>query len=61
MKIKVWCNNGANIHSKRQEVIDLERAWGITNEEWHAMPDKEKDEMVKDWMWERLDYGWEDA
>lgn len=61
MKIKVWCNNGANIHSKRQETIDLEDNWNISGEEWNEMSDDEKDELVQEWAMERFEYGWDEA
>ena len=59
MKVEFWCNNGANIHSKRTETFDM-GGWGISDEEWREMSDDEKYEMVKEWMYERLDYGWKE-
>lgn len=61
MKIKVWCDSGANIHSAREEVVDLERDWGISDEDWDAMTDDEKDQAVNDWANERLEIGWSEA
>ena len=34
MKVKFCCNSGANIHSCREEVIDLDEDLGISDEEW---------------------------
>lgn len=58
MKIKVWCDSGANIHSCREGEIDLENDWGITDEEWGKMSDNEKNEAVTDWAYENLEIGW---
>lgn len=62
MKIKFWCDNGAsiwcdngdNIHSKRESVMEWD------DEDWNSMTDSEKDEAVREWMWENLDYGWKE-
>lgn len=61
MKIRVWCDSGANIKSSREAVIDIEWQWGITDEEWNEMPDDDKDKLVEEWAWERLSIGWEAA
>jgi hypothetical protein len=58
-KIRLYCDSGANIHSSRQEVIDLKKDWNIGPEEWAEMSDSEKEEIVKDWAYERLEIGWE--
>lgn len=58
MKIKVWCKSGANIHSTREAIIDLEKDWGISDEEWNEMLDGDKEEVVNEWAWERLEIGW---
>jgi hypothetical protein len=55
MKIKVWCNNGASIHSRRQEVIE------IPDDEWADMSEEERNTMAREWVDERLDWGWEEA
>jgi len=33
MKIRFWCDSGANIHSCREEVANIEQL-GFTEEEW---------------------------
>lgn len=60
MKLKLYVDSGANIHSKRTETIDLEKDWGLTDEDWSDMTEKEKDEMVQQWVWERASYGFEE-
>lgn len=59
MKVKFWCDSGANIHSCRKETVDLEK-WGISDDDWLAMTDKDKDELAREWAYERLEYGWDD-
>lgn len=58
MKIKVWCDSGANIHSRRESVIDISE-WGLSDEEWAELSDDEKYEAVRDWANDRLEMGWE--
>lgn len=60
MKIEVWCNSGANIHSERSEIIDLEKDWGISDEEWKEMSEKDKYKSVEEWAWQRLEIGYRD-
>jgi hypothetical protein len=58
MKIRVWCNSGANIHSKHEEVIDL-ADWGLSDEEWEVMPEEEKFKFAEEWAYNAgLEIGW---
>lgn len=57
MKIEVWCDSGANIHSRRKEVFDLEDDFGITEEEWNDYTEKQKYELAEEWANDRLDIG----
>lgn len=59
MKVKFCCNSGANIHSCREEVVDLEIEYKISDDEWDKMEDDEKWELVKDWADNRLEIYWE--
>ena len=59
MKVKFYCDSGANIHSCREEVVDLVEEWGMTKEEWEALNEDEKLELAKEWAYERLDIGME--
>jgi hypothetical protein len=59
MKIKFWCDNGANIHSERKDIFTPEDL-GYTEEDWAEMTEDEKQEVVKDWALERFDYGFEE-
>lgn len=60
MKIKVMCDSGANIHSCRTEIIDVEKDWGITDEDWNSFTDEEKFNLVKEWAEQRLSIDWEE-
>lgn len=59
MKLKIWLDSGANIHSKRETTIDLDEL-GHTEQEWAEFSDKEKEEEVKLIAFETLDWGWEE-
>ena len=58
MKIKVWCDSGANIKSSREEIIDTQEEWGISDVEWNTLSEEERHELVMEWAWERLEVGW---
>ena len=55
MKFKVWCDSGANTHSCRQEEIDID----ISEEDLAAMSEDEQEEMLKEYAFEKLGWGWE--
>lgn len=57
-KFKVWCDSGANIHSNREQMIDLE-ILGV-EDEWDSMTDDQRDEVMKDVAWDRLDWGYQE-
>ncbi|MDT3584889.1 hypothetical protein ROL70_07775 [Cronobacter sakazakii] len=59
-KFKVWLDSGANIHSKYEQVVDLEDGLGISDEEWEKMDDEGKNEVMKEIAWERMDWGFEE-
>ncbi|EOD9472352.1 hypothetical protein ACKJUG_000911 [Cronobacter sakazakii] len=59
-KFKVWLDSGANIHSKYEQVVDLEDDLGISDEEWEKMDDEGKNEVMKEIAWERTDWGFEE-
>ena len=56
-KIKYWCNSGANIHSCRKGTTTLDEL-GLTEEEWHAMSDEDRDNLMRDIALDRLDWGY---
>ena len=59
MKIKYWCDSGANIHSCLKGQVDLYEEEGISDEEWEEMPYEAKEEIMKDYAFAKLDWGWE--
>ncbi|ELY5887230.1 hypothetical protein SNN87_001302 [Cronobacter sakazakii] len=59
-KFKVWLDSGANIHSKYEQVVDLEDDLGISDEEWEQMDDEVKNEFMKEIAWDRMDWGFEE-
>lgn len=57
MKLRIWLDSGANIHSKR-EVITSPDELGLTDEEWREMSEDEKEVMMRDVAFEQSDWGW---
>lgn len=57
MKLRIWCDSGANAHSKREEVISLEDIC-LTKEEWDEMDEKQREEVVKEVAFAALDWGY---
>ena len=60
MTITLWCDNNANSQSKKTWTVDL-ADFGVTDEEWAEMTEDEKEELLKDEVWQTFDWGWEDA
>ena len=56
-KIKYWCDSGANMHSCRKGTTTLDEL-GLTEEEWHAMSDEDRDNLMRDIALDRLDWGY---
>lgn len=59
MKLRIYCDSGANIHSKWEDVYDLEDL-GMTEEEWKEMSEQDREALVKPIALDRLDWGWEE-
>jgi hypothetical protein len=57
MKIKYWCDSGANVYSCRMGETTLEEL-GLNKQEWDAMTEDEQDEIMRDIACERLDWGY---
>jgi hypothetical protein len=60
IKIKVWCDSGANIHSCRSATLEPSD-WGYTEEEWEDLSEDEKEDLALQWAWERLDIGFRET
>lgn len=61
MKVVFCCDSGANIHSRRKEVIDTVVDLGMEEGEWESMSDEDRQKMVEEWAWERLEIFWREA
>lgn len=60
--IKFHCNSGANIHSCRTATIDTVKNLGLEEGEWESMSEEDREAVVEEWAWQRLEiYYTEDA
>jgi hypothetical protein len=59
MKIRFFCDSGANIKSCRREVMDTEDI-GYTAEEWRELTEDDKQKAAEEWAWDRLEIGFEE-
>ncbi len=60
MKVKFFCDNGANIHSELKETIDIESYFGFTDDDWNAMSEDEKYKLVEGWAMEKFSFWFEE-
>lgn len=58
-KFKVYLDSGANIHSRYEATVDLEDL-GLESEEWDDMSDEERQEIMREVAWERMEWGFEE-
>jgi len=56
MKIEVWMTLGLQV--KREEIIDTEKDWLISGEEWVEMDEADKYTLVQEYMMNFLDFGY---
>lgn len=54
-KVRFCCNSGANIHSCRSEVFDTVADLGLEEGEWEEMDEDDREKMVEEWAWDRLE------
>jgi hypothetical protein len=59
-RIRLYVDSNANIHSKREEVYDLEKELGITPEEWEKMTEDEKEKMFFEMVCDLIEWDWEE-
>lgn len=52
----VWLDSGANHSSKMSEVVSLSEL-GITSEQWDAMSEKDREDVMRDVAFNRSDWG----
>ena len=57
MKLRIWCDSGANAHSKREEIISLEDIC-LTKDEWEKMDEKQREDAAKEVAFAQLDWGY---
>lgn len=61
MKVKFYCDSGANIHSCREsDWLDVEEDLLFGYGEWEKLTDDEKYEIAVDWANNYLDIGYEE-
>lgn len=56
IKIKWWCDSGANIHSCLRDEITTDDL-GISDEEWNEMSEESKIDLMREIALDRLDWG----
>lgn len=61
MKVKFWFDSGANIHSSKELILDVEKDLGFTEQEWIDMSNEDKESVVWETMLQYADYGWEEV
>lgn len=54
MKIKVWCDSSANINFWIESTIEVDA------EEWAEMNGSARYKMVRDWVMDQINIGWEE-
>ena len=59
-RVKFCCNSGANIHSRREEIVDTVKDWGLDEGEWELLPEKLKYELAEEWANDRLEIYYEE-
>lgn len=55
--IYYWMNSGANAHSCRYGEVSLDTL-GVTDAEWDAMSDDDKDDLIRDCAFDMSEWGW---
>lgn len=56
-KFKVWLSSGANHASTYRTTVTLDEV-GLTDEDFDAMSDQDKDDFFREIAFERSDWGW---
>lgn len=65
MKVTLYVDSGANIHSRKEMTFDLDTEsgrtkFGYSKEEWISFTDDEKYKVAKEWADNYLDIGYEE-
>ena len=53
IKIEAYLDSGANIHSCRKVVFEIEE------DVWNSMAETEQEELAKEYAWDRMEWGYE--
>ena len=60
MKVKFYCNSGANIHSYREAIFDTVKDLDMEEGEWEKLTDDDKYDEAEIWANNRLEIGYEE-
>lgn len=60
MKVKFYCDSGANIYSRREATLDTVTELGLKEGEWETLDEDARFELVKEWANDYLELGWEE-
>ena len=60
MKVKFFCNSGANIHSTREDTFDTVTDLGLDDGEWENYSEDDKYKCAEEWANDRLEIGYEE-
>lgn len=61
MKVKFFCDSGANIRSCRSDTLDTVADLGLEPGEWKSLSEDAKYEIVREWAEDHLEIFWEDV
>jgi predicted Fe-S protein YdhL (DUF1289 family) len=56
---RVWLDSGANVHSCYRQIISLDEL-GIEDEEWDSMSEEEREDVMREIAWDRMDWGFQE-
>lgn len=59
MKIKVYLSIGYP-SAIRGQIINLEKDWGISDEDWNELSNQFKDELILEWANNHIEYWYEE-
>jgi hypothetical protein len=57
MRVKFFCNNGANALSCREETFDTVDDFGMNEGQWERLSEDEKYAVAKEWAHDRIEIG----
>ena len=60
MKVKFYCDSGANIHSCREDTLDTVTDLGLEEGEWEVLSERERYQLAQEWANDRLEISYEE-